>query len=341
MVKPIINLVHCLLLVSVRAVVPSPKASAELICHTNHASECYPRIFQPTKHFQTIHDDQDLPPGLHVRMDLTTGVKEARLNVPESDVDELSSGLAIVEDPGLFEHESAEADDYVVDGEDVSSQQPIRPPRHNVAESSLYLESVNHVKSQDSTDTELLLTALNELEDLAHSYQWGLTMAKDADLSHRLFQLLQPSQHSQEVRSLTALVFGTAIQNNPEALGAALSHFYSDEWPEGPLEAVMLALHHEKSPTLLGRMLFLLSSLCQNEDQLKRFLDARGIEALYSVYGIESASTNDKYKLRTKVSHFLADHIRRPASESADEDNWIRERTGLSADLIAQMSEFE
>ena len=65
------------------APISSPPASTELICHTTLASECYPAIFQPTEHFQRIHDDQSIPPGLHVRMNLATGLKEARLNVPE------------------------------------------------------------------------------------------------------------------------------------------------------------------------------------------------------------------------------------------------------------------
>ncbi|KAI4185710.1 MAG: hypothetical protein L6R41_003968 [Letrouitia leprolyta] len=313
MIEPSNSLMQCLFvlfLASVHAAVPSPKASAELICHTNHASECYPRIFQPTRQFQTIHDDQDLPPGLHVRMDLTTGVKEARLNVAESDEGELSSGLAIVEDPDLFESESAEADDSTKFGGDVPSQQSIRPSPHNVAENSVFFKSASQVKSHASADTDQLLTALDELEDLAHSYRWGLTLAKDADLSHQLFQLLLPSQHPQEVRSLAALVLGTAIRNNPEALGAALSHFYSDEWPEGPLEAVMLALRHEKDPTLLSRIVFLLSSLCQDENQLNQFLDARGMKTLHSVYELDSVNADDMYRVRTRVSHFLDDRLR-------------------------------
>ena len=76
---------------------PSPQASTDLICHTAHASECYPAIFQPTIHFKRIHDDQSLPPGLHVRMNLATGLKEARLNVPEPD-DAPKADLVIIDD---------------------------------------------------------------------------------------------------------------------------------------------------------------------------------------------------------------------------------------------------
>ncbi|KAI4132041.1 MAG: hypothetical protein LQ338_000899 [Usnochroma carphineum] len=311
------RLVPFLLLLCARAAVPSPKASTELICHTNHASECYPRIFQPTERFQTVHHDQHLPPGLHVRMNLATGVKEARLNVPEPNEADISSGLTIIEDSDLvdFEPESEQAS---IIHKDPAVQQPIRPPPDTIAESSSFTETVNHIKGHDSEDTDELLPALTDLEDLSHSYHWGLSLAKDGELIHKLFQLLLPSNLSLEVRSLATLVFGTAIRNNPSALNAALSHFYNDEWPEGPLEAVIMALLHVEAPKLLNRTMFLLSSLCQDEDQLRRFLDADGVKILIEIYGAGSAGSEDNYKLKKKVTHFLVDHLTGSAQEDAD-----------------------
>lgn len=326
------HLVHYIPLLSARATVPSPKASTELICHTNHASECYPQTFQPTEKFQTVHDDQHLPPGLHVRMNLATGVKEARLNAPVSGENDISSGLTIIEDSDLLGYESAKSQDSTIRHEDAQFQQPIPVPPHNMGESSLFSESIHQVKYQSSAGTDRLLTALRDLEDLSHSYHWGLMLAKDVDLIHRLFQLLLPSQLSLEVRSLAALVFGTAIQNNLAALSAALSQFYTDEWPEGPLQAVILALLHEQAPLLLNRMMLLLSALCQDEDQLKQFLEAGGLEILIRIYGLQSADADDNYKLKKKVSHFLVDRLKRPTSENAD-DNEVEELDASEVDI--------
>lgn len=86
----------------------SPKASTDLICHTAHASECYPKIFQPTEQFKTVHDDQELPPGLHVRLNLQTGVKEARLNVPEGDEDEHSAVAIVLDGESELDDEDTE-----------------------------------------------------------------------------------------------------------------------------------------------------------------------------------------------------------------------------------------
>ena len=49
----------------------------ELICHNR--SDCYPKVFQATSEFQRVRDDQDLPAGLHVRLNVWTGEKEAKV----------------------------------------------------------------------------------------------------------------------------------------------------------------------------------------------------------------------------------------------------------------------
>ncbi|KAL8920170.1 MAG: hypothetical protein Q9208_006416 [Pyrenodesmia sp. 3 TL-2023] len=291
-----------------QAAVPSPEASTDLICHTNQ--ECYPRIFQPTEQFQTIRDGQDLPPGLHVRMNLATGVKEARLNVPEPDDPDISSGLTIIDDSDLVGFEPGEPADHSLVDQDASSQHPVRPLPDIIAGSSSFPDIVNQVKEHGPQDPEqLLVPSLTDLEDLSHSYHWGLSLAKDGDLVRKLFQLFLPSTLSLEIRSLATLIFGTAIRNHPAALNAALSHFYNDEWPEGPLEAVIIALLHEQAPVLVNRMMFLLSSLCQDNAQLNRFLEAGGIDVLIAIYDAESAGTDDKDRLREKVSHFVVDNL--------------------------------
>ncbi|KAL8704461.1 MAG: hypothetical protein Q9201_002377 [Fulgogasparrea decipioides] len=318
----------------VRAAVPSPRASTELICHTNHASECYPRIFQPTEKFQTVHDDQNLPPGLHVRINLATGVKEARLNIPEPDAEDVASGLTIIDDSELLGFQPVESEDLPIRHSHIDPQAPILPPKGDVAESSLFAESIAEVKDHASKDTDSLLPALTNLEDLSHSYHWGLTLAKDGPLIHKLFQLLLPSNLSLEVRSIATLVFGAAISNNEAALNAALSHFYNDEWPEGPLEAVIMALLHEQFPVLLNRMMFLLSSLCQDRRQLQRFLNADGAKLLMQVYDAEYAGQKgDIYRLRKKVTNFVLNHLLPPSdtrdAEDSDESAFDAEWTML------------
>jgi len=57
------------------------KDSNELICHTENPEECYPKIFIPTDEFKTVQKDQEIPQGLHVRLNVTSGLLEAKINV--------------------------------------------------------------------------------------------------------------------------------------------------------------------------------------------------------------------------------------------------------------------
>lgn len=49
-------------------------------------------VFHPTREWQEVRDGQSIPPGLHVRMDLQTGIKEAKL-MDRADVN--NNGTAI------------------------------------------------------------------------------------------------------------------------------------------------------------------------------------------------------------------------------------------------------
>lgn len=285
--------------------IPSPKASTDLLCHTEHASECYPRTFQPTTTFQIVHDDQNLPPGLHIRMNLATGVKEAKLNEPDVDESSHTADLIIIDD---VPHGPPELQDQ-------SKPHDYAPPRHpqlDPSESSLFASSVHDLKASPSHPSTTI-PALASLEDLAHSHHWGLTLARDSSLSHVLFQMLSPSapesRFSLEIRSAAALLLATAIHNNPAALTAALSHFYNDEGPSGPLEAVVLALAHEQLSSLLSRMVFLLSALCQDETQLWKFVDAGGLDLLAHLFDAENAGSDEKDRLRGKIANFMVDRL--------------------------------
>ena len=78
---------------------PSPEAYTSLICPNDNPLDCYPALFQPTIHFQKIRPNQTLPPGLHVRLNLQTGEKEARLNVPEESERDRSEAILVIDNP--------------------------------------------------------------------------------------------------------------------------------------------------------------------------------------------------------------------------------------------------
>ena len=301
---------------NIRASVPSPKASVDLICHTNHATECYPKTFQPNEDFQIVHDDQELPPGLHVRLDLVTGKKEAKLNVVEDDDQALMASaldVAIIDSPADSSTPFPElpaVQNRAQKGMKPSDPGTIRPPISNSGEDTSFDTSRTHLKTVPLNKTGVLLSALETLEELSHDIYWGLKLAEDSEVILKLFRLFNSNDSNADVKGAAALVFGTAIQNNPAAFTAALSHFYNDEVPTGPMEAVIVALVHEQLPQLLIRFVYLLSELCQDQAYLWKFINNDGLNILMTVFNAEKAGPNEQRdRLRGKISNFILDYF--------------------------------
>lgn len=309
------------LLCKVHASAPafSPPASTELICHTALVSDCYPTIFQPTEHFQRIHDDQSIPAGLHVRVNLATGLKEARLNIPESSgtshtalvvIDELSSPPSIGKEDAVAG--VPELQDQLDPDTGHERRGPYHPAASNTEESSLFFSSITTLHSTTSLSyTEL--SAITVLQDLAHSIYWGVALARDTAVCQMLVSAIDPGSHAPcEIRSAAALLLGTAVHSNPEALDAVLSHKYSSEAGLTPAVTVLAAL---KAPdqgdlTIKTRTVFLLSQLCQNTGQLRVFVDSGGLDTLFDLFEPDRMTLDTgKDKFRAKAANFLYDRI--------------------------------
>lgn len=288
---------------------------SHLICHTNHVSECYPRTFEATDSFQIVHDDQDLPPGLHVRIDLQTGKKEAKRNFPDEKSDAIAERLDLAVVKGQ---------ESVIDKEPLSVQDNsqknflsnprsdhgvIRPSPVNAGESSTFTTSRNILNRVGPADPKILLSALETLEDLSHDIYWGLKLVDDAQTVRTLINFLQFNTSDPSTRGAALLLFGTALQNNPTAIQTALSHCYNEKIPTGPLEAVIVALTHEQLPSLLTRFIYVLSSLCQDQAQLWKFVNQEGLDLLTTVFDPNHAGQDGKDKVRGKIANFVSDHF--------------------------------
>ena len=301
------------------APVSSPAASTDLICHTAHASECYPAIFQPTEHFQRIHDDQSIPAGLHVRMNLATGLKEARLNVPEPPGTP-HADLVIIDD--LPPRPRIEEDDRVTKVPELQDQSHpdsgnerighFHPAALNVEESSLFHSSITALRSTTMlSDTDL--PALSALQDLAHSIHWGVALVQDAAACRSLLSAIDPgSTATGEIRSAAALLLGTAVHSNPDALDALLSNPYSSEAGVTPAIAVLTVLRDQDQAdiTLKTRTVFLLSQLCQDTEQLRIFVHSGGLDTFFDLFESDRTTLHDgKDRFRAKVANFIYDRI--------------------------------
>lgn len=196
-----------------------------MICTTDIPPACWPKVFEPTDEFQIVHEGQEIPPGLHVRLDVNTGKREAKINDPTESNPALE-GLPV------------DSSVVVIDGQDVP-EADIKP---QIPKGAPQYESVGKIKEpqgekqsfRDSL-TVLKTLALNDrpigaaleiLDDISHDIYYGLKIAEDTGAVKELLCMMS----SQEVFSrdggdevvkqagLAASIIGSSLQNNHKAL---------------------------------------------------------------------------------------------------------------------------
>ncbi|KAI0404299.1 hypothetical protein F4802DRAFT_607547 [Xylaria palmicola] len=208
----------------------SPAAGTELICHTDNSAECYPKVFSATEEFQIVHDDQDLPPGLHVQLDVQTGRKQAKLYNPDEENPALA-GLPVNQEVIVVDPEPPH------DGEPsipagAPAYEPVgmvKAPREKNEDFSQALRTVKEsAQSQQSAGSSALDEALQLLDDLSHDLYYGLQIAEDAGAVQSLFCLLFEGDGTgvgsrpiaERADFLASSVLSAAVGNNARALGA-------------------------------------------------------------------------------------------------------------------------
>ncbi|KAF6826003.1 nucleotide exchange factor sil1 [Colletotrichum plurivorum] len=227
----------------------SPSAEVELICHTDDPAECYPKIFQPTEEFQIVHEDQDLPPGLHVRMNINTGQKEAKINDP-------------TEQNAALEGMPTDRSIVVVDSQDSpeEEQQPlpkgapkydpvgmVKPPQQ---ESGQFYTNLDFVRKGAGGADLPLDETLEFLEDISHDIYYGVKITETFDTVKALFCLMTdpktpaPGEGAVPHDQQAAAIISGALQNNPKALEEV-----TKIWP-ALMDAKCSAAEAKDAPTL-------------------------------------------------------------------------------------------
>ncbi|RPA77937.1 hypothetical protein BJ508DRAFT_416767 [Ascobolus immersus RN42] len=224
----------------------------DVICH---GTLCYPKVFTATHEFQPVYDDQEVPPGLHYRMDVSTGVKTAKINVPDSPEEEQkmaaveidpTTGQAVTGDIVLVDSEvstdesanteSANPDTPPSDAAPADSfpetvklqfeqeatfdapdpAESIKPHKQHTNESPAFTQLTDALAHHPHLTPEDLSATLQALDDLAHELYWGVQIATPGPLS-ALIQILT-TYLDNDLRAQAAIVLGSAMSNNPTAI---------------------------------------------------------------------------------------------------------------------------
>lgn len=198
---------------------------SDLICYTDNPAECYPKVFEPTDEFQIVHEDQEIPPGLHVRLDVNTGKREAKINDPDEANPALEglpveSSVVVVE--GQEDSEAGSQPQIPKGAPEYESVGKIKEP-YDAKQS--FQDSLTVLKTL-ALDDRPIGAALDILDDISHDIYYGLKIAEDTGAVKELLCMMS----SQDVFSrggeddvlkqagLAASIVGSALQNNHKAL---------------------------------------------------------------------------------------------------------------------------
>ncbi|KAI8962352.1 hypothetical protein F5Y11DRAFT_196401 [Daldinia sp. FL1419] len=208
----------------------SPSAETELICHTDNPAECYPKVFSATEEFQAVHDDQDLPPGLHVQLDIQTGKKQAKLYNPKEENPALE-GLPVDRSVVVIDPDPPQDDEPKIPL-GAPAYEPVGVVKAPKEKNEGFISALETVKKSsgdksDGVSSEELDKALEDLEDLSHGIYYGLQIASDPEALHALLCLLTARDVTQAQRPLdqrtdflASSILASSIRNNKPALQA-------------------------------------------------------------------------------------------------------------------------
>ena len=242
------------------------EASTERICH---GDTCYPRVFVPTSEFAVIRPDQEIPAGLHIRLNVATGEREGKINVP-SDADVENEAMVVIPQDEVKKEELLFSKG--APRERPLAQQVIKPPKDSTTDAGVFGSSVATLLSPTAVDWEVK-QALNELSEISHEAYWGAQLTSYSGVVPALLGLLtNTSPH----RAMAALVLGSAVSNNPNALASAAAY---------PLaQPVLTALRGEQEEDAVKRMLFLLGKIMRDSSVRADFLREGGVGVSADVF---------------------------------------------------------
>lgn len=309
---------------------PSPPADHDLICSPEDVTDCYPRVFQPTKDFQVIREGQDLPPGLHVRMDIYKGIREARLNIPQEGEEAASLEAALSDLPV---EQSVVVVDQPVSEDDVKpamrDQVPIKPPTYEAAGKILPPPPSSDGTEMGTFQKALLAikmearafdTALDDLMDLSHDIYYGLEITKDGPVLEKLICLTLGSG-SDKIPATTdrehkaASILASSLQNNPTALHE-LSQYENMIFQPTCAQSTkgnfvsMLQSRLDRdiyghAPTLKAKITAI-NQLLHSDTFRTNFLSNKGMELLLHIFN----KAGDEYDpVRRKVAQLVIDNF--------------------------------
>lgn len=291
----------------------APAADKSIICAKDNASDCYPRVFEPTKDFAIIREGQDIPPGLHVRLNIYTGLKEARLNIP-MEGEEAAALEGVPTEQAMVVVESPEQDSLDKLSEEDAIQKALQdhkkkqPPPYEAAGKILPpppsgedVGTFEKAKLTVAMEGRAFDSALDDLAELSHDLYYGVEISKNGPILEKLVCLFLGSGsekfHAKDNKrdQKAAAILASSIQNNPTALNEiaelgniVFSPSCGNELPvpknNNIISILKNRLGREKDPATLKSKVAAISGLMKNPQIRDYLLESNVMEMLLAIF---------------------------------------------------------
>ncbi|ODV62154.1 Sil1p ASCRUDRAFT_6782 [Ascoidea rubescens DSM 1968] len=269
------------------------KNASTLICHGEQKS--HPKVFQPSNQWQVIHHDQEIPKGIHVKIDINTGVKEGKLIDEKDDVsnNEQKSHLSVVQDleldPSIDDTEELLLDEADSDYDNKSyslMKDFIENMKFNAEDQNSLELAISTLTDCQFIDNESVSKALSTLRDLSYDLIYGEKITGNKKLIQSLQNLIEKSDHVDEKstyqkKESCLRIISSSVRNNPKAANNLLSN-YKDIVPY--LISQLKDTVGMKSDKVTDATLSVIGSLISTKTFLIEFRKLRGLEIIKDIF---------------------------------------------------------
>lgn len=321
------------LLITIATVIDAVVIGAPIICSPDDPSDCYPQIFIPTKDWQIIKPGQDIPAGLHVRLNVDTLQREAKLMDPgdlepvnaiilsdeqDDDRDVAPDAMAVEEqyEQATMNKNAAESPKSEIENNDSETDMAEEEQREllkNNNDSNDFNGAINIVQDRDSQSGSVLEGAIDTLIELSHDIDYGIKLASNKETVEKL---LLVAKLTPEYEEKVYRLIGSCLRNNPEAIdlfmASAGSNAIINDW---------IKQLTDSTEVITKRILGIFESLVTNNDFKYQYLNNEHhlLDDLVSIYPrVKDSRTrivnifedlklidNNSDSEDSKMSHFL------------------------------------
>lgn len=187
-----------------------------IIARPPEPCDCYPEVFQATNEWQVVREGQHIPAGLHVRMNMDTGEKEAKLLDPN---DSGSSDLIVVEN----DEAEREAIQQKIEEALNKYKQQKKEYKRSAVEEEEYTDFSSALTEILTFDADLgkVEKALDTLVELSHDREYGLRLTQRPTIFEKIHEIALEVQEP-SIKEKCYSVLGASLRNNPEAVANVL-----------------------------------------------------------------------------------------------------------------------